>query len=108
MPEKMAEVVRFKESLEESGLEPIGLSLYEEKQEASFFIFDGSKSLPPRIIFNPNSNLEDLAGNTKIAITSEPLASRLINDKDKLLYLDLRYEGKVYYKFSDEEEDKSE
>jgi hypothetical protein len=103
MPDDMARVVRFKESLEEAGLMPIGLSLYEDKSEASFFIFDGSKSIPPRIIFNVKDDLVALAENVKVAIVAEPLASRILNEKDSLLYLDLSYDGKVYYKFSEEQ-----
>jgi len=100
-PDKMAEVVRFKESIEDIDLSPIGLSLYENKNEASFFIFDGSKILPPRIIFNAKDDLVAISENLKVAISSDPLATRLKDEKNKLLYLDLSYEGKVYYKFSE-------
>jgi hypothetical protein len=53
----------------------------------------------PEIIFKIDSDFQKIAENLQAAITTEPLQTDFKNKYSSLLYIDLRFGNKVYYKF---------
>src|SRR3989338_931762 len=85
----------FKKIIEDMGLKPIGLSIL-ENSNVEMFLSGKSK---PKIIFNATSDFQKIAENLQAALATEPLRSDFKNKYSSLLYLDLRYGNKVYFKF---------
>lgn len=52
-----------------------------------------------RVIFNPTHDLQRMLENLKTALESEPLKGELEKNRPNLVYIDLRFGNKVYYKF---------
>jgi len=100
LKDKFAEVVALKEATEQIGLNPTFFWLDENG--------DGNISLSsllntgPKIIFKIDSDYQSIAENLQAAITTDPLQTKLKNETSSLLYIDLRFGNKVYYKFSTE------
>lgn len=94
-------LISFKDALSGMGLKPV--ILYKDKEEnedIKIFLSRGNtSSTGPEIIFKANSDLEILAENLQTALTTEPLQSDFKNKYSSLLYIDLRFGNKVYYKF---------
>lgn len=55
------------------------------------------------IIFTKGMNLEKAWSTLVSAIDTDPLKSSLEKEKERLLYIDLRFGNKVFYKFGDKE-----
>lgn len=53
-----------------------------------------------RIIFSGATDSDKVWSNILSAIDTDPLKSKLLNNKDKLEYLDARFGNKVFYKFT--------
>ena len=53
----------------------------------------------PEILFKIDTDLGNIAENLKAALDAEPLKSKIKNFYSTLLYIDLRFDNKVYYKF---------
>jgi hypothetical protein len=70
----------------------------ENDSEGNFYI---SKDVAeaPKIIFKIDSDYQKIAENLQAALSTEPLHSDLQKKLALLLYLDLRFGNKVYYKF---------
>jgi len=88
-------LISFKMILENMGLKPVVLFV-QENRDVKIFL---STSRGPEIIFKIDSDLEKVAENLGAALTTEPLQSNFKNKYSSLLYIDLRFGNKVYYKF---------
>ncbi|MCF7843379.1 hypothetical protein K9M47_00595 [Candidatus Gracilibacteria bacterium] len=53
-----------------------------------------------KIIFSGKANTEKVWSNLVSAIDTDPLKSKLMNEKDSLEYLDARFGNKVFFKFT--------
>lgn len=53
----------------------------------------------PKIILKINEDLTKVTENLQTAISTEPLKSDIVNKYSSLLYIDLRFGNKVYFKF---------
>lgn len=96
--ENFEEMILLKQILEELKLKPV--ILYKEKNEDIKVLLSSKKSSKgPEILFKNNSDLEVVAENLKVALETEPLKSDFKNKYSSLLYIDLRFGNKVYYKF---------
>ena len=94
-------LILFKEALSHMGLKPVVLYKDKEENEDIKIFLSSANTLPnaPEIIFKADSDLEIIAENLQTALTTEPLQSNFKNKYSSLLYIDLRYGNKVYYKF---------
>ncbi len=72
------------------------------KPDGDIEIYLSSSKLPPdapKIILKNNFDLEKISENLQAALITEPLKSDLKNKYSSLLYIDLRFGNKVYFKF---------
>lgn len=95
--------VYFKGELEDMGLKPVMLYTEDDNgtENAKIFLAGGKlSSTAPVINFKVGSDLTKAAENLEAALSTEPLMSEFKNKYSSLLYIDLRFENKVYYKFS--------
>jgi hypothetical protein len=92
-------LISFKESIEKMNLKPVIFYL-EDTEDGSFYL-SSETSAPnaPKILFKLDSDYTKLVENLQSAITTEPLQTELKNKLNDLLYIDLRYGNKVFYKF---------
>lgn len=98
-PDIFEKVVAFKDFLLNMAIKPTSVYL---KKDGDIEIYLSSNILPPnapKIIFKKDFNLEKLSENLQAALITEPLQSNFKNKYSSLLYIDLRYGNKVYYKF---------
>ncbi len=93
------QLISFKKALENFGLKPAGLTILNNGDIKMLLSPGSSSSTQPEIIFKKDANLEKVAENLEAALTTEPLQSKFKNKYASLLYIDLRYGNKVYYKF---------
>ncbi|KKQ46157.1 MAG: hypothetical protein US65_C0044G0007 [Candidatus Yanofskybacteria bacterium GW2011_GWC2_37_9] len=80
-------------------LKPIAL-YQEDNGDIKFFLSrENSSFMGPEIILKINSDFQKVAENLETALNTEPLQSNFKNKYSSLLYIDLRFGNKVYYKF---------
>jgi len=56
----------------------------------------------PKIILKSTSDFNKVVENLQSVLTTEPFQSDFKNKYSSLLYIDLRFGNKVYYKFAEE------
>lgn len=100
LPVDFAKFILFKQTLESMGLKPVALYAENTGDMKVFLSAKSSISMGPEIIFNSDYDFEKITENLQTALTTEPLQTDFKNKYDTLLYIDLRFENKVYYKFS--------
>jgi len=98
-PDIFVKLVQLKNSLEGMDLKPTYILINDQKEIRVGLSTLGIASTNPVIIFKLDSDYEKLAENLNAAITTEPLQTELQKNYAKLMYIDLRYGNKVYYKF---------
>lgn len=91
-------LILFKKALENMGLKTVALHTL-ENGDIKLFLSGKTLATKPEIIFKADSDLEIIAENLETALTTEPLQSNFKNKYASLLYIDLRYGNKVFYKF---------
>ena len=94
-----SKIISFKEALTEMGLKPASLYI---KPDGDIEIYLSSNILPPdspKVIFKNDFDLEKATENMQAVIHTEPLQADLKSKINSLLYIDLRFGNKVYYKF---------
>ncbi len=93
------QLVSFKYLLAGIGLKPVALYIA-DNGDAQMFLSDGDSLMAdPKIIFKVDSDFQKVAENLETALSTEPLQSNFKNKYSSLLYIDLRFGSKVYYKF---------
>ena len=99
MQENFSKLISFKNMLENFGLKPVALS-YEGSENIKIYLSrDLTHPSGPEIIFKADSDLPIISENLQTALNTEPLKSNFKNKYSSLLYIDLRFGNKVYYKF---------
>ncbi len=108
--EKFYNLVNLKDNLPELGINP-KFAYLKDDQETEIY-FDnltlnpspegGRGSFHSKIIFNTDDDIDLLYSNLAAALTTDPLATQFKNNPENLLYIDLRYDNKVYYKFQNQ------
>ncbi|MES3032215.1 MAG: hypothetical protein V4699_03165 [Patescibacteria group bacterium] len=97
-PVNFTKFTLFKKILESMGLVPV--SLYaDDAGDAHIFLARKTMLTGPEIMFKTDADLETVAENLQAALSTEPLLSNFKNKYSSLLYIDLRFGNKVYYKF---------
>lgn len=91
-------LIFFKKALEDMKLKPTALHVRDNENVA--FLLSG-KTLPtgPEIILKADSDFQKAAENLEAALNTEPFKSDFKDKYSSLLYIDLRFGNKVYYKF---------
>ena len=98
--ENFMQLISFNETMKKMGLKPVALHKTENEDIKIFLSVNNSSSKNPEIIFKADADLETVAENLNAALTTEPLQTDIKKKYSSLLYIDLRYGNKVYYKFS--------
>jgi hypothetical protein len=99
-PSIFDKLITLKEELEKINLKP---AIFYIKDNGDISVFLSSPSLTtrgPEIIFNTDSDFEQVMENLQSVLDTEPLKSDFVNKYSSLQYIDLRFGNKVYYKFS--------
>ena len=97
-PDIFQKLILFKEALEGMGLKPASLYVQENK-DIRIFLSSSNLLTGPEIIFKTNADFQKIAENLQAALTTEPLQIDFQKKYSSLLYIDLRFGNKVYYKF---------
>ena len=97
--ENFKNVILFKQMLEDTDLEPVAFYMQENGDVKMLLSKENKLATSPEIRFKTNADLEKVAENLKVALDTEPLKSEFKNKYSLLLYIDLRFENKIYYKF---------
>ncbi len=93
-------LISLKKMLEAMGLEPAGLYLEGNGDNIRIFLSaKNSSSTQPEIILKADADFQKVAENLEVALNTEPLQSNFKNKYSSLLYIDLRFGNKIYYKF---------
>ena len=97
--ENFRQLIYFKDTLLRIGLKPVSLYVL-DNGDIKVFLSDLNKApIGPYIALKASSNFQKAAENLEIALSAEPLQSNFKNKYSSLLYIDLRFGNKVYYKF---------
>jgi len=96
LPNNFEKIISFKKMLEEMSLKPLAF-LKDDTGDMDIFLSPSTTS--QKIIFKLDSDFEKLAENLQAVLTTEPFQSDFKNRYTSLLYIDLRFGNKVYYKF---------
>jgi hypothetical protein len=96
-PELFGKLISLKEHLPSMGLKPI--SVYVKPDGDIEIYLSPSKNNNPKILLKNTFEVEKLVENLGSALTTEPLSKDIKDRYGSLLYLDLRFGNKVYFKF---------
>ncbi len=99
--ENFENYIFFKKELQGLGLRPVVL-FHKSDGETEFYLkHNNEPPNAPKIIFNQSDNTQKLIENLRSALSAEPLKTEIKEKYEKLLYIDLRFGNKVYFKFSE-------
>ena len=91
-------LVALKEMLASINLAPVALYKSED-ENMKIYLPSKSSSAGPEILFKIDSDFQKIVENLQSALTTEPLLTDFKKKYSSLLYLDLRFGNKVYFKF---------
>jgi cell division septal protein FtsQ len=97
--EIFGKLINLKDSIEGIGLKPSSIFTNTDNEIYISLSTLGINNKNPNIILKKHSDYTKIIENLKAAIGAEPLVTKLEKEYSKLLYIDLRYGNKVYYKF---------
>lgn len=98
--ENFNQLISFINMLTDMKLKPASLYITTNKDVEIFLSKGNTAKIQPKIIFKLNADLENIGSNLKTALNTEPLKSDITKKYSMLEYIDLRFENKVYNKFS--------
>lgn len=96
--QNFGKLILLKETLEKIGIKPVVFYL-EDGGDMKMFLSSSTSELGLEIIFKSDSDFEKMVENLQSVLSTEPLQSDFKNKYSSLLYIDLRFGNKVYYKF---------
>ncbi|MFA4975161.1 MAG: hypothetical protein WC839_01170 [Candidatus Paceibacterota bacterium] len=92
-------IISFKETIKKLGMKPSAF-FAEDNGDAKMFLSSSSASkMGPSINFKIDFDMNKAIENLQSVLTTEPLQSDFKNKYNSLIYIDLRFGNKVYYKF---------
>lgn len=94
-----ANLVTLKEMLENIAVDPVALYKLENGDLKIFLSSKSAKPLGPEILIKIDADFQKIVENLQSALTTEPLLTDFKKKYSSLLYLDLRFGNKVYFKF---------
>ncbi|HAS80547.1 MAG: hypothetical protein UR25_C0001G0153 [Candidatus Nomurabacteria bacterium GW2011_GWE1_32_28] len=92
-------LVALKETLNKINIKPVAFFIEDNEDVKMFLSSSVTYQMGPEIIFKLDSDFDKVIENLQSVLTTEPLKSDFKNKYDSLLYIDLRFGNKVYYKF---------
>lgn len=99
--EEFDKLLIFKNSLKLFGFRPQALYLDPSGDYELLLERGATGSDLPKVIFSKDADFAKVGSTLQTGIESEPLLSLLKKNYAKLLYLDLRFKNKIFYKFAD-------
>jgi cell division septal protein FtsQ len=91
-------LISFKEALKNIGVKPV-VFFVEDNGDIEIFLSSTTAQLGPVIFLKADADFNQVVENLQTVLTTEPLQSDFKNKYSSLLYIDLRFGNKVYYKF---------
>jgi cell division septal protein FtsQ len=98
-PNIFEQLAIFEDSIKKMNLRPKAFLLSEDGDVKMFLPKKETMTTTPEVIFKAEANFEKVAENLQSALTTEPLQTEFRDKYISLLYIDLRFDNKVYYKF---------
>lgn len=98
--ERFHALTRFKEGIEYLGFKPIYLVIEEDGAHTMYLNRDKSTTIP-KIIFRKDDDLVTILDNLNTAMSKKEFANEINSKYSTLLYIDLRFNNKVVYKFQE-------
>ena len=95
------EIIVFKEGLEARMIMPYGF-IFDTDGTYDFLLSPSLDDTKQKIVLSTTQDISDAYNNFVSALAAQELHDKLANDFANLLYIDLRFDSKVYYKWSDE------
>jgi hypothetical protein len=96
--ETFQKVISFVDGLESLGLHAVSVVMSDPTQYAFYLDRKGNTSSPV-IYFNKENNLDTIFANLASAMNKQEFKDEIMSKYDTLLYIDLRFNNKVLYKF---------
>ena len=93
------QVISFIDTLKSINIKPVALYVMPSGDAKIYLDRAKASTLQPEILFKVESDFQKLIENLQSALLVEPLLSDFKNKYASLLYIDLRFGNKVYYKF---------
>ncbi len=91
-------LISLKETLDKIGIKPV-IFFVEDTGDIKVFLSSPGIGLGPFITFKADADYDQVAENLQSVLTTEPLRTEFRTKYSSLLYIDLRFGNKVYYKF---------
>ena len=91
-------LVKFIDAVNVLDLKPVSFVLNSDGTK-EIYLAHSEGATVPKIIFNKKNDLEKIANNLSLAIKKPEFADEIKNKYNTLLYIDLRFDNKVLYKF---------
>jgi len=97
--ENWSDLISFVENLKVIGVEPVVILLNPNGEVEVHLSSSAPVTESPKIIFDYNSDWVRIYENLNTALKTEPLKTDFYEKYNSLLYLDLRFDNKVVFKF---------
>lgn len=99
--ENFSNYILFISNLKHIGINPVSMLLKPENEVDMYLSSNIPAPDAPKIIFNSEVDYLKIYQNLEAAIKTDPLKTEFKEKYPLLLYLDLRFNNKVYYKFKE-------
>lgn len=96
-PERFHEITRFIDGIVALGFKPTHIIMSPDVN--TLYLNHGDLDTSPQIIFKDTNNLHDILENLSLSMSKREFASEINSKYTTLLYIDLRFDDKVLYKF---------
>ena len=97
--DNFGKLIFFLDTLKNIDIKPIALYVKEDGEAELYLSSNASLIDSPKIIFNIDTDLNKIAENIQASVATPVFKEQIEKDPDSLLYLDLRFGNKIYYKF---------
>ncbi len=94
-------LIFYKKEFEKMGLK-LASFFVDENADIRSYLSSTSSSIGPELIFKSSDTPSQIVANLDATLSTEPLLSNFKSKYNSLLYIDMRFGNKVYYKFSEE------
>ncbi len=97
-PKRFHNLIQFVDGIRALGFKPVSLVIGDDGINYLYLNHNSDKTIP-KIIFMTNNNLKSILNNLSIAMNKALFADEINSKYSTLLYIDLRFQNKVLYKF---------
>lgn len=99
LPGELGKLVSFKDEVLSMGIKPASFFVKDDGDIELYLSSDTAPPDAPKILFKRESDYQKLAENLQAALGTDPLKTDIDKKYSQLLYIDLRFGNKVYFKF---------